>query len=235
MGLFSCRTCGIAKPRTAEFWHSEKTAADGFRRDCKACRNAYRGRVHEQQSADPTFREKKCQVSKIWYKENRGRAAQRGKEYNARDDVKARKYGRLEERRASDPDFAAWEIEYRRKHYRGNRERYVEWAETWRAANPDKAAAINAARNANRRARKQQAEGRYTAGDVRAKLEAQNAKCFWCEADVSGGVHTIDHYIPLARGGTNWPDNLVIACVSCNCTKRDMLPDEFRRYRNETA
>lgn len=225
----------MAKLRTSEFWHSEKTAAEPVRRDCKDCRNAYRSLVHERQQQDPAFREKKRSVASRWYVENKDRAVEVRRGYNQREDVRVRKKERLVQRRASDPSFAEWEIKYRREHYRANRDRYFKMTEAWRAANPDKVSAINAARNAARRARIINAEGRYTPADIRAKLELQEFTCFWCDADVSGGKHTVDHYIPLNRGGTNHPANIVIACKTCNCTKRDMLPDEFRRYRAETV
>ncbi|MBZ5623051.1 MAG: HNH endonuclease [Acidobacteriia bacterium] len=42
------------------------------------------------------------------------------------------------------------------------------------------------------------------------------------------GRGTIDHYIPLSKGGTNFPDNIVLACWPCNNRKRAKLPSEFR-------
>jgi 5-methylcytosine-specific restriction endonuclease McrA len=38
----------------------------------------------------------------------------------------------------------------------------------------------------------------------------------------------IDHILPVALGGTNKPDNLQVACRSCNQVKRDRHPrDDF--------
>jgi len=34
---------------------------------------------------------------------------------------------------------------------------------------------------------------------------------------------TIDHVIPLAKGGSNDVDNLALACFHCNCRKADKL------------
>ena len=33
--------------------------------------------------------------------------------------------------------------------------------------------------------------------------------------------------VPLARGGTNWPDNLCLACDGCNLAKGTLTADEF--------
>lgn len=49
--------------------------------------------------------------------------------------------------------------------------------------------------------------------------------CYWC------GEHTDqpvpDHYVPLARGGRNSIDNLVVSCPHCNSQRQDKLPDEY--------
>lgn len=40
---------------------------------------------------------------------------------------------------------------------------------------------------------------------------------------------THDHVIPLSRGGSDTPDNIVIACHSCNASKGPRTPDEWRQ------
>lgn len=37
----------------------------------------------------------------------------------------------------------------------------------------------------------------------------------------------VDHVVPLVKGGSNGPDNLVIACSTCNLRKNDKLPHEW--------
>lgn len=39
---------------------------------------------------------------------------------------------------------------------------------------------------------------------------------------------TLDHYIPLALGGTSDEDNLVLCCATCNSDKADIHGDEFK-------
>ena len=49
-------------------------------------------------------------------------------------------------------------------------------------------------------------------------------RCAYCRRKVK---MTMDHVIPLARGGKHIPDNIVPACESCNYRKRDRLIDEL--------
>jgi 5-methylcytosine-specific restriction endonuclease McrA len=51
--------------------------------------------------------------------------------------------------------------------------------------------------------------------------------CHWCGTKLD--AITIDHVIPIARGGSHTPDNLVAACLRCNSSKRERLPLEWIR------
>jgi len=53
--------------------------------------------------------------------------------------------------------------------------------------------------------------------------------CHW--SGVRLNAITIDHVIPIARGGSHTPDNLVAACLRCNSSKRERLPQEWVRQR----
>lgn len=72
------------------------------------------------------------------------------------------------------------------------------------------------------------AEGTHTAADVRAQYERQQRKCYYCGVDVDMNIdYDVDHVIPLRRGGSNWPDNIVVTCASCNSSKRNRLVSEW--------
>lgn len=38
---------------------------------------------------------------------------------------------------------------------------------------------------------------------------------------------TVDHYVPLKRGGADTLSNMVLACFRCNHAKDDMTPEQF--------
>lgn len=46
----------------------------------------------------------------------------------------------------------------------------------------------------------------------------QEYQCMYCYIDIRTKQYHVDHVIPLAAGGTNNLDNLVIACSECNLT-----------------
>lgn len=69
-------------------------------------------------------------------------------------------------------------------------------------------------------------------------------QCYYCRIpvwmDVAGpdDPHwqrsaTIDHVVPLAEGGTNDLDNLVLACKWCNNHKGSTPEDHFRKWLTE--
>jgi hypothetical protein len=51
-------------------------------------------------------------------------------------------------------------------------------------------------------------------------------RCFYC--DDTDGPFQEDHVVPISRGGTSLPRNLVLACALCNSEKNDRLPSEWR-------
>jgi 5-methylcytosine-specific restriction endonuclease McrA len=56
--------------------------------------------------------------------------------------------------------------------------------------------------------------------------------CFYCGCRVAHGQLTMDHIVPLSRGGRSIKDNLVPCCKDCNTRKKTMLPVEWEDYLN---
>ncbi len=65
----------------------------------------------------------------------------------------------------------------------------------------------------------------------RMVLQRSASRCWYCGEvlNVAGKQSfEIDHVIPVSRGGSSDPDNLVASCRSCNGEKADMTLKEFR-------
>lgn len=59
-----------------------------------------------------------------------------------------------------------------------------------------------------------------------------NAKvCYYCGTPLTEKNRTIDHVIPVSRGGSNRKENRVWCCRECNVSKMDMTPGEFSKYK----
>lgn len=120
-----------------------------------------------------------------------------------------------------------------------NKGKYVERQAAWRAANterltrgkaawyarlpPEKMREISRLKNHVRRARKNSAEGRFTAKEWNAKKEEHGGLCASCKQP---RPLTIDHIVPISRGGSNWISNIQPLCRSCNSRKHTKLPEE---------
>lgn len=198
--LKTCCRCGEQKDTSA--FHQWIRGSDGLRPACKECR--------KEESRDYYLRNKQRikEYSKAWQKNNPERR---------------REASRLGAKRRYwlDPD------------------KYREASKRWRSLNPEKeqAARQNAvvsgksaarlrewrknnphkrkAQEYRRRALLTDAPGCASGEQIAARVEMWGGKCWLCLKVAD----TIDHVIPLSRGGSNWPSNLRPACKSCNSRK----------------
>lgn len=68
-------------------------------------------------------------------------------------------------------------------------------------------------------------ENLLTPADV---LEIKQEKyCFYCGCELNDSNRTIDHFIPLCKGGANVKENLVACCFGCNNKKGMKTYEEF--------
>lgn len=160
--------------------------------------------------------------NKKHYAANADSAKLRSKNWTANNPEKAREYKRREFRR-NRRRYAAQALAYREN----NKEKIRAQSARKVAANPERYAAYKR----NRKARKRNAAGTHTARDISLILNAQCKKCAYCRVDLGARKYHVDHIIPLARGGTNWPRNLQILCGPCNQRKSARDPIEFAQSR----
>lgn len=161
----------------------------------------------------------KCKECSAKYDyENRERIAER-----------KRKYYELNKQRIIDgqADYRAAskdKISIRMRDYYSNKkgEYYLRYLKR-RAEKPESIAAN--ARAA--RARKKNAPGSHSGDDVVSIFEKQLGLCANCHIKlVKSGrqKYHVDHIMPLARGGSDWPSNLQCLCPSCNMSKNAKDP-----------
>lgn len=105
-----------------------------------------------------------------------------------------------------------------------NKERLAEKQRRYRRANPH----IHSNQKHRRRAKELSA----TVEDCSPRIKElrQATTCHWCSKSFGKDrVFSVDHVIPLSRGGQHRGNNLVASCRSCNSRKHDKLPNEWLR------
>lgn len=108
-----------------------------------------------------------------------------------------------------------------RQWYWAHREDEISRKRVYRQNNPES----SAANNHRRRTRRKNAEGSFSLNDLSSILSRQRSLCVYCHRKISflprkGELKThVDHIMPLARGGSNWPSNLQMTCFQCNTRK----------------
>lgn len=86
---------------------------------------------------------------------------------------------------------------------------------------------IAVAASHRRRVKQRAAKGELTADKIYLRFEFYENKCYYCG---EAGKMTADHRIPIFRGGSNWPSNIVPACKACNSRKHTKTEMEFREW-----
>lgn len=181
------RTCALCEKRLPiDQFHKDKTATDGYRSRCKACRINH---------------------VKNWYQDNRERQSTKEKV-----------------RRQANPE----------KYAEKEAERYIK----------DREKRINLATEHSHRRKARKLKTVVEKGISKKSLKKKHGtKCYYCqkEMDFSVGtgrkfnrdMATIEHLIPLARGGQHTWENTVLACRHCNISKNAKTEDEFDTYKED--
>ncbi len=59
------------------------------------------------------------------------------------------------------------------------------------------------------------------------KQQIGKGLCYYCEKHFAKELLTMDHVVPLARGGKSTKKNCVVACKDCNTDKGSMMSVEI--------
>lgn len=75
--------------------------------------------------------------------------------------------------------------------------------------------------------RRERAKARELRASTWWKRRCSTGVCHYCERNVGAKALTMDHLVPLIRGGRSNKGNLVPACKECNDKKKYKLAFEF--------
>lgn len=218
-----CTRCGEVLPLECFGWRLGKRTSI-----CRTCSTAIgtmaywmnpgkrreSARVYAQ-----NHKEKVKQRVAAWRVANREMMLLRQRQYNERRRGKMNQYMR-ERREAMSP--AERKAMYRR-HSHSPR------AIAWRVANIEKIRRLHTEKENRRRALRAGVEISSVARD--RVIERDHATCYLCGRALPVREITLDHVIPLVRGGPHSENNLRVACRSCNSSKGHRTPEEYQAGR----
>lgn len=95
----------------------------------------------------------------------------------------------------------------------------------WKEKNPDKIRVFDSNAKARRRLAEQK---EFSTKDWKSLIERYEGCCAYCGCS---GVMTMDHVVPLTRGGRHSVGNIVPACHSCNSSKNNRFIVEWRKSK----
>jgi 5-methylcytosine-specific restriction endonuclease McrA len=99
---------------------------------------------------------------------------------------------------------------------------YNEYMRLWKQANPHKRIGVDEAYRQRRREREAaQSDGTLTLEFLRG-LFGRTKVCGYCNKPFGSGlVKSLDHVIPLSKGGPHSASNVTVSCLPCNIAKSD--------------
>ena len=211
----TCYRCGETK--ADEDFHRHPKGRGGRRNICKVCANRESSVRHAAWRATDPERKRAGQRERYakWRENHPERARELGRESQRRwaathPQQAKEKWTRTNALRISlEHDAHLTEEEWaalrplRRAHSEA----------LWRASHPDERRRARA----RRRAREAGAQGEATAAQIRQRWLFYGGRCWMCGAPATA----MDHVIPLAGGGSDWPSNQRPACGFCNSSKGD--------------
>lgn len=213
--------CTCENPQPLEAFSKDKSQKDGRQKRCKTCNRNYNAanleRITQRRAQYRQGRRAELAAKqRDYYSVNKDARLSYGRSYQVlnRSSIRAQKKAYRQRNRVA-------VLQYFRAYRRANRERLLSLQRQYRAENLERCRAHSRLGAIRRRARLLSAPGDFTSADIAAKLELQGGLCYYCEADLSETGYHVDHKIPLARGGSNWPANLCCACPDCNVRKND--------------
>jgi 5-methylcytosine-specific restriction endonuclease McrA len=191
-----CRKCGATLPATTEYFARDKKGKLGLHYWCKPC----------------------CQQSGRQYKrENKEAMADYMRQFEETHRAERQAYKR-EYREIHNNHI----VQYRRDYRAANHDQILEHQRQYDVENREK----SIQRGHRRRAKAQDSGGWYTEADLNTLYELQGGQCCWCGRAMINRIlyrtaprcdkFTVDHLIPIHRGGSNWWWNIVLACPQCN-------------------
>lgn len=219
-----CTKCGVEKP--LDQFNTRINSPDGYRNDCKACKKIARYNttlpyLHPDSTKQcstcktikPVSEFRTCSTDRSGYEplciECR-RSSARKWHANNKDWIKKYEEEHYEETHR-----------YRNEYTKKYNKRPENIAKRHAREQTQRGRIYNRNRSAFRRAARKESD--VSPEKLQRFLDSQS-KCCYCKRPFnSKRKKTVDHVIPISKGGLHMMSNLAVACLSCNSSKNNKL------------
>lgn len=224
-----CSICKNYFPATREYFSPHKTTRDKLEGRCKSCQRE-RSRKRRE---DPNVCEKankherdRLATDPEYYEQRRRKDRERKRKLMRNPEFREKRNQKRRERRIHDPEYREQDNQKQRERRNDPvlAEKNRQNSRDWRKTPHGKILMRDAKRR--RRAKRLGAGGTHKAIDIVLQYKSQKGRCWHCGKALNG-KYEVDHLIPLDRGGSDWPSNLVCSCQRCNRSKGNKLPQEW--------
>lgn len=220
-----CKKCNGVFPATSKYWHKDKKAKDGFRSDCKKCRNK-EGKFYRTNNQDAIIknrennRERNREYFRRYKLENEEKVKKKNVKYRERNKEKLKEKHRL---------WRSENIEHLneqyREYYRKNKGQIRHKKNLLYKENIKEMRSKGRIRTQRYLATKRELENTLTEEQWEFSLAYFDERCAYCGSERSVVIENTgedlhqEHFIPLSKGGGYTADNIIPSCKSCNSSK----------------
>lgn len=210
IGKLRCARCKKILPATSDHFHKGKDTKEGFKSACITCRsekakkyrNKYRDEIIDRERQDRINNPKKYAVySKKYYNKIKDTEEYKSKQKKWWESYYNRHQDKL--------------VKKQRERYKNDPKKYIKITKEYQST-PKGQLSVKR-NNHKRRERERNSLNWFTEKDWIRCIEHFNNECCYCGAVVD--KPTMEHFIPLSKGGEFSPKNILPACLSCNSSK----------------
>lgn len=199
IGTRQCRKCLRFLPATLVYFCAEKRTKIGLQSWCRECLNAHRRASREANPEKERAYQQLRRTTKPESERERVRKWRADNPEQFKEQARRHHANHRSERNANARE--------RIKRY------YKEHPERWQVAGQV------------RRSRKHAAGGSFSAKEWQALKAKNDYRCLCCGMAEPIIKLTVDHVVPLCKGGRNSIDNIQPLCFPCNLKKRTQIID----------